>query len=102
MHYPVRGAGSAISATIQAEHSDYLNNGDKYTIDDVLASTAFCCGFAYNTTPNNTPAIGEICSNVAGDKICVNIKGKQFDWDYIPRNSNTAAYMVENSDSDFY
>ncbi len=90
-----RGIGSAISATIKVKHSDYLINGVPYTLEDCLAGTSFTGGFAYNTTPNNTPAIGEICSNVAGDKICVNIKGKQFDWDYIPRNGETAAKIVE-------
>ena len=30
-----RGIGAAISGTIQEKHSDYLINGDKYTLDDV-------------------------------------------------------------------
>jgi len=96
-----RGIGAAINATIQAIHSDYIINGDKYTLDDVLASTAFTGGITYNTTPNNTPAMREICSNVGGTTIIVNCKQGTFKWDYIPRNGNIAAYMVENTDSDF-
>ena len=96
-----RGIGAAIDSSIQAKHSDYLINGDKYTLDDVLASTAFTGGITYNTTPNNTPAIREICSNVAGDKICVNLKGEQFDWTWTPRVGKTPALIVEDSTSAF-
>jgi hypothetical protein len=96
-----KGVGSAVHATIQAEHSDYLNNGDKYTLDDVLANTSFTGGITYNTTPNNTPAIGDICSNVAGNKICVNYKGEQFDWDWTAQVGKTPALLTENSTSAF-
>ncbi len=91
-----RGVGAAISATIQAEHSDYLNNGDKYTLDDVLASTTFTGGI---TATTGSPADGQI--GYSGNVIRLNYKNKIYEWDYIPRNSDTPAYMVENSDSDF-
>jgi hypothetical protein len=97
----VRGIGATIDSSIKAKHSDYLINGDKYTLGDVLTSTAFTGGFTYNTTPNNTPAMREICSNVAGDKICVNLKGEQFDWTWTPRVGKTPALIVEDSTSAF-
>ncbi len=96
-----RGIGAAISATIQAKHSDYLINGDKYTLDDVLASTSFTGGITYTTTPNNTPAMREICSNVSGDRICVNPYGEQYDWNWTPRVSKTPALITENPTSAF-
>ncbi len=96
-----RGIGAAIGCTIQAKHSDYLINGDKYTLDDVLASTALAGGITYNTTPNNTPAIREICSNVAGDKICVNLNGEQFDWNWTVQVGKTPALITENPTSAF-
>jgi len=96
-----RGIGSAISATIQAKHSDFLNNAVPYTLDDVLADTSFTGGITYNTTPNNTPARDDVCSNVAGDKICVNLKGGQFDWNWTPQVGNTPALIDENSSSAF-
>ena len=96
-----RSVGGAISGTIQAEHSDYLINGVPYTLDDCLAGSAFCCGITYNTTPNNTPAMGDICSNVAGDKICVNLYGEQFDWDWTAQVGKTPTLITENSTSAF-
>ena len=96
-----RGIESAIRATIQTKHSDYLLNAVPYTMDDVLSDTAFSCVFTYNTTPNNTPAMGDICSNVAGDKICVNVKGDQFDLDWTTQVVDTPALLTENSTSAF-
>ena len=96
-----RGVGSAVNSTIQAKHSDYLNNGDKYTLDDVLASTAFTGGMRYQATATNSPAVGDVCSNAAGDKICVNVKGKQFDWNWTAQVGDTPALLTENSTSAF-
>ncbi len=93
-----RGIGAAIDGSIQAKHSDYLSNGDKYTLDDVLAGTAITGGITYNTTPNNTPAMREICSNVAGTAIILNYMKGTYVWDYIPRNGDTAAKIVESGD----
>ena len=68
---------------------------------DVLAGTSFTGGITYQATATNTPAIGEICSNQAGNKICVNYKGVQFDWDWIPQAGDTRALMTENSGTAF-
>jgi hypothetical protein len=96
-----RGVGSAINATIQAKHSDNLINAASYTMVDVLTSTSFAGGFTYNTTPNNTPAIGDICSNVGGNKFMCNVRGDIFEWTYTPRVGDTPALIVENSTSAF-
>ncbi len=96
-----RGIGGAIGGTIKFKHSDYLINGNKYTLDDVLSSTALFGGIIYNTTPNNTPAMSEICSNVAGNKICVNLNDHQFVWDWTPQIGETQALIVEDSTSAF-
>ena len=74
---------------MQAEHSDYLINATAYTIADVLASTSFAGGITYSATATDTPAVGEICSNVAGNKVCVNYKGEQFDWDWTAQAGDT-------------
>ncbi len=96
-----RGIGSAIATTIQAEHSDYLINATAYTMADVLAGTSFAGGITYQATATDTPAVGEICSNAAGNKICVNYKGVQFKWNYIPQAGDTPALMTENSGTAF-
>ena len=96
-----RSAGSAISATIDAEHSDYLINAVPYTLDDCLVGTSFNGGMTYNTTPNNTPARGEICSNVGGTKITCNVKGDIFEWTYTPRVGDTPALITEDSATAF-
>jgi len=96
-----RGIGSAINATIQAKHSDFLINAVPYTLEDCLADTSFTGGITYNTTPNNTPALGDICSNVAGNKICVNRKGEQFDWNWTAQVVDNPALIVEDSTSAF-
>jgi hypothetical protein len=94
---PARGIGCAISATIQEKHSDYLINAVPYTLDDVLTSTSFAGGFTYNTTPNNTPAIGDICSNVGGNKFMCNVRGDIFEWTYTPRVGDTPALIEEQA-----
>ena len=96
-----RGVGSAVNSTIQAEHSDYLINTTVYTMADVLAGTSFAGGITYQATANDTPAIGEICSNQSGNKICMNYKGVQFDWDWIPQAGDTRALMTEDSNTAF-
>ncbi len=96
-----RGVGSAVISTIQAEHSDYLINANAYTMADVLAGTSFSGGIMYQTTATDTPAVGEICSNEAGNKVCVNYKGGQFDWDWTPQTGDTQALMTENSGTAF-
>ncbi len=100
-YLPQGGIGSAISATIQATHSDYLINGDSYTLDEVLFCTSSTCSITYNATPNNTTAMRGICSNVAGDRICVDPYGEQFDWDWTPQVGKAPALIVEDSTSAF-
>ena len=95
-----RGIGAAISATIQAKHSDFLTNAVPYTMDDVLANNSFP-RFKYQATATNTPAEGEICSNVAGTAILLNSKGTIFGWTWTPQVGNTPALLTENSTSAF-
>jgi hypothetical protein len=92
-----RGIGYTISATIQAEHSDYLINGTDYTASSAIAGTAFTGGIKATT---GVPGDREI-SAVSPTTIRFNYENKIYEWDYIPRNGNIAAYMAENSDSDF-
>ena len=96
-----RGVGSAINATIQAKHSDNLINAASYTMVDVLTSTSFAGGFTFNTTPNNTPAIGDICSNVGGTKFMCNVRGDIFGWTWTPRVGDTPALITEDSATAF-
>jgi hypothetical protein len=97
MHYPVRVVGSAINASIQTEHSDYLINGTDYTASSAVAGTSFTDGIKVTT---GVPGEREI-SAVSPTTIRLNYKNKIYEWDYIPRNGKIAAYMVENTDSDF-
>jgi len=96
-----RGVGSAVNSTIQAEHSDYLINATTYTMADVLTGTSFAGEIKYQASATDTPAIGEICSNEAGNKICVNFKGVQFNWNWIPQTGDTPALMTEDSNTAF-
>ncbi len=96
-----RAVGSTISTSIQAKHSDYLNNGNDYTLDNVLTDTILAYGIKYQATASNTPANGEITSNVAGIAIILNYGKSNYVWDYTPRNGNTPALLTENLDSDF-
>ena len=89
-----RGMGGAIHATISAAHADYLLSGTTYTLDDVLSGTAFSSGITYQAD-TDTPASGEIASNAAGTAIILNYYHDIFKWDYIPRNGDEAAYLVE-------
>jgi len=91
-----RGVGSTINSTIQEKHSDFLINAVPYTLDDVLASISFTGGFTYNTTPNNTPEMHEICYNVDGTKIMCNDHGDTYGWTWTPRVGDTPALIVED------
>ncbi len=96
-----RGVGSSISATIQAEHSDYLINATVYTMADVLTGISFTGGIKHHNQAHNNPNIGIIAPNSAGNKIGVNIKGDQFDWDWTAQAGDTPAFITENSSSTF-
>jgi prepilin-type N-terminal cleavage/methylation domain-containing protein len=96
-----RGIGGAIASAIQAEHSDYLINGTAYTMSDVLTGISFSGGIKHHDHAHETPRIGIIAPNGAGDKIGVNIKGDQFDWDWTAQVGETPAMIVENSTSTF-
>ena len=85
---------------LQAEHSDYLINTTVYTMADVLAGISFT-DIDYHAHAHNNPQIGIISPNVAGNKICVNIKGDQFDWDWIAQVGDTPALIVEDSNTAF-
>ena len=95
-----RGIGSAIAASIQAEHSDYLINAVPYTLDDVLAGISFT-DIDYHAHAHNTPKLGVIAPNSAGDKIGVNIKGNPFVWNWIAQVGDTPALITEDSTTAF-
>ncbi len=98
--FTARAIASALASSISAEHSDYLLNNVDYDLDDVLTATDFSSRrITYQATDTDTPALGEIASNVAGTAIIMNYRHDIFKWDYIPRNGDTAAYISENSDS---
>ncbi len=96
-----RGVGGAIASSISAEHADYLVNGNTYTLDDVLSATAFTSGISYNTTDNDTPVSGDICSNGAGTQIVLNHKTSTFAWDWTAQTGDTPALLDEDSTSAF-
>ncbi len=97
-----RGIGGAIATAIQAEHSDYLINSTAYTMSDVLAGISFTGGIDnHHNHAHDTPNIGVISPNGAGNKIGVNIKGDQFDWDWTAQAGDTPAFITENSSSTF-
>ena len=56
---------------------------------EVLAGTSFAGSITYHATATDTPAVDEICSNVAGNKVCVNYKDEQFDWDWTAQAGDT-------------
>ncbi len=96
-----RGIGGAIATAIQSEHADYLINATSYTMSDVLTGISFTGGIKHHDHAHNTPNIGIIAPNSAGNKIGVNIKGDQFDWDWTVQVGDTPAMIVENSTSAF-
>ena len=85
-----------MKSTITNKHGNYLINGTEYTTSDVLADTQYFGGISATT---GSPADGQI--GYSGNVIRLNYKNKIYEWDYIPRNGDTPAYMVENTDSDF-
>ena len=87
---------SALEKTITNKHDNYLINGTEYTTSDVLADTQYFGGI---TATTGSPADGQI--GYSGNVIILNYKNKIYEWDYIPCNGDTPAYMVENTDSDF-
>ncbi len=90
-----RGIGAVISGTIQEKHDNYLKDGTDYTASDVVANTPFCGGI---TATTGVPGDGQI-SAVSPTTIRLNFnKHKVFKWDYIPRNGDTAANIVESGD----
>jgi prepilin-type N-terminal cleavage/methylation domain-containing protein len=93
-----RGVGSAVNATIQAKHSDWLINASTYSMVDVLTGTSFSGGINYNGSDSDAPTIvGDICSNTAGTGICLNIKGTQFAWDWTDPVGDTPALIDETT-----
>jgi prepilin-type N-terminal cleavage/methylation domain-containing protein len=91
-----RGVGSAVNATIQARHSDWLINAATYSMADVLTDTAFTGGINYQGTPSDAPAtVGDICAASTGLGICVNIKGTQFSWSWTAPTGDTPALLDE-------
>ena len=77
-----RGVGAAISGTIQAEHADFLINGDAYDADEVLANTTFSGG-ASVTNASNT------LTYVTGPTT--------FTWTYTDNVGDTTASIAETS-----
>jgi len=91
-----RGVGSALKSTITNKHGSYLINGTEYTTSDVLANTQYFGGI---TATTGSPADGQI--GYSGNVIRLNYNNKIYEWDYIPCNGDTPAYITENVDSDF-
>lgn len=96
-----KGIGSAVSASIQAKHSDFLINGVSYTMADCLANTFFSGGVKYQATATDAPAMDEVCSNVAGTAILYNTKGTIFGWTWTPQVGDTPALIAEDSGTAF-
>jgi len=89
-----RGVGSAMSSTITIKHANYLKDGTDYTASDVVADTQFSGGIKATM---GEPEYGYI-SAVAPTTINLNYKKKIYEWDYTPRNGDTAAKIVESED----
>ncbi|KHE93958.1 MAG: type II secretion system GspH family protein [Candidatus Scalindua rubra] len=92
-----RGVGGALSSSISAAHSDYLINGNNYTLASVLSATAFTSGIALQAVATDDPASGEIASNVAGDEIILDYKNSQFHWDWTAKVDDTPALLTETA-----
>jgi hypothetical protein len=89
-----RGVGSALSSTITNKHDNYLKDGTDYTASDVVADIYYVGGI---TATTGEPEDGYI-SAVNPTTIRLNYRKKIFEWDYTPRNGNTAAKIVESGD----
>ncbi|MBC8550127.1 MAG: prepilin-type N-terminal cleavage/methylation domain-containing protein [Candidatus Brocadiales bacterium] len=77
-----RGVGAAISGTIQAEHADFLINGDAYDADEVLANTTFSGGASVTNAANTL-------TYVTGPTT--------FTWTYTDNVGDTTASIAETS-----
>ncbi len=77
-----RGIGAAISGTIQAEHSDFLINGDAYDVAEVIAGTTLSGG----ATVTN---VGNVITYVSGPDT--------FTWTYADNVGDTIAALGETS-----
>ena len=95
-----RGVGSAISATIDTVHSDFLINATPYTMTDVLTTISFSGGLAYSATVG-PPGVGEVTTVTADTTIGTNIKGGVFRWTWTPQAGDTHALLTEDSTSAF-
>ena len=89
-----RGVGSALSSTITDKHDNYLKDGTDYTASDIVADTVLTGGIKATT---GEPEDWHI-SAVTPTTIKLNLKTIVFSWDYIPRNGDTAAKIVESGD----
>ncbi|MCP3999929.1 MAG: hypothetical protein GY727_03365, partial [Gammaproteobacteria bacterium] len=90
-----RGVGSAINGTIQAEHADWLINGDAYDIAEVLGATAFTGGITF-TAGVGAPAVGQIRESAANE-IQLNLGGTTYQWDWTARVNDTSAFVAETA-----
>jgi MSHA pilin protein MshB len=90
-----RGVGSAINATIQARHSDWLINAATYSMADVVTGTSFSGGLTHKTA-GGAPLTGEV-SAVDATHVGVNIKDDVFQWTWTPQSGNTPALLDETT-----
>ena len=91
-----RGVGSALSSTITNKHANYLITGTTpYSAYDVVADTQYGGGI---TATTGEPKDRQI-SAVTPTTIKLNYKDKVFEWDYIPLNVDTAAFIRETGDN---
>ncbi len=90
-----RGVGGAINGTIQAEHADWLINGDTYDIAEVLGATAFTGGISF-LAGQGAPGIGQIRESAA-NQIQLNLGGTTYQWTWLPRANDTSATITETA-----
>ncbi len=90
-----RGIGSALSSTITNKHANCLITGTPYSASDVVAKTLYSGGI---TATTGEPEDGQI-SAVSPTSIRLHYKNKVYEWDYIPCNGDTAAYLRETGDN---
>jgi len=96
-----RGVGSAISATIQAQHSQFLIDGvTTYDMESVLSGTSFSGGLSFKTA-GGTPLVGEVSEVTTNATAVVNIKGSVFTWDWTIQNNDTPALLIEDTVTGF-
>ncbi len=83
-----RGVGGALSSTISSMHANYLLNTTNYNINNVVTNTDFAGGL---TTSNFSYAVNA----TNGFDVTLNYGGTNFNWHYVPRSSDSSAYLVE-------